>query len=133
MLYGPAIRQSDCRKAGPYQLPSNNSRYDTNNPVNKQFITWQKRKYPNIDRQFVDNAPKKIFFAKLVQNHFPKVFRKFSDNSPRILRKNRSRVLLKTFPECYSFPKFSENLLNMRYQFCLAAESIRQDGAILPR
>ena len=23
MLYGPAISQSDCRKAGPYQLPSN--------------------------------------------------------------------------------------------------------------
>ena len=24
VLYGPAISQSDCRKAGPYQLPSNN-------------------------------------------------------------------------------------------------------------
>ena len=24
VLYGPAIRQSDCRKAGPYQLPRNN-------------------------------------------------------------------------------------------------------------
>ena len=24
MLYGPAISQSDCRKAGPYQLPCNN-------------------------------------------------------------------------------------------------------------
>ena len=24
VLYGPAISQSDCRKAGPYQLPYNN-------------------------------------------------------------------------------------------------------------
>ena len=24
VLYGPAISQSDCRKAGPYQFPSNN-------------------------------------------------------------------------------------------------------------
>ena len=24
VLYGPAIGQSDCRKAGPYQLPFNN-------------------------------------------------------------------------------------------------------------
>ena len=27
MLYGPAISQSDCRKAGPYQLPFNNICY----------------------------------------------------------------------------------------------------------
>ena len=25
VLYGPAISQSDCRKAGPYQLPCNKS------------------------------------------------------------------------------------------------------------
>ena len=24
VLYGPAISQSDCKKAGPYQLPCNN-------------------------------------------------------------------------------------------------------------
>ena len=24
VLYGPAISQSDCKKAGPYQLPYNN-------------------------------------------------------------------------------------------------------------
>ena len=34
------------------------------------------------------------------------------------------------------FPKFSENfetiLVNVRCQFCLAAEFIGQDGAILP-
>ena len=42
----------------------------------------------------------------------------------------------KHLPEFYDFPKFSENfetiLVNMRFQFCLAAESIGQDGAILP-
>ena len=27
VLYGPAISQSDCRKAGPYQLPYNNALY----------------------------------------------------------------------------------------------------------
>ena len=27
MLYGPAISQSDCRKAGPYQLPYNQGVY----------------------------------------------------------------------------------------------------------
>ena len=26
MLYGPALSQSDCRKAGPYQLPCNESK-----------------------------------------------------------------------------------------------------------
>ena len=29
VLYGPAISQSDCRKAGLYQLPSNKSIYTT--------------------------------------------------------------------------------------------------------
>ena len=29
MLYGPAISQSDCRKAGPYQLPYNKVLYYT--------------------------------------------------------------------------------------------------------
>ena len=27
VLYGPAISQSDCRKAGPYQLPYDNALY----------------------------------------------------------------------------------------------------------
>ena len=27
VLYGPAVSQSDCKKAGPYQLPSNNVIY----------------------------------------------------------------------------------------------------------
>ena len=27
VLYGPAISQSDCRKAGPYHLPYNNTLY----------------------------------------------------------------------------------------------------------
>ena len=27
LLYGPAVSQSGCRKAGPYQLPSNNKKY----------------------------------------------------------------------------------------------------------
>ena len=42
----------------------------------------------------------------------------------------------KYFSEFYNFPKFSENfetiLVNVRFQLWLAAESIGQDGAILP-
>ena len=41
---------------------------------------------------------------------------------------------MKAFPEFYNFPKFSENfetiLVNVRCQFCLAAEFIGQDSAI---
>ena len=29
VLYGPAISQSDCRKASPYQLPYNNFSYNS--------------------------------------------------------------------------------------------------------
>ena len=32
VLYGPAISQSDCRKAGPYQLPCNNDSYNSTSP-----------------------------------------------------------------------------------------------------
>ena len=46
------------------------------------------------------------------------------------------RTFLENFPEFYNFAKFSENLevilVNVHFQFCLAAESIGQDGAILP-
>ena len=60
------------------------------------------------------------------------IFRKLTEDFPK---NNRSRVLSETFPEFYNFPKFSENfasiLVNVRFQFCLAAESIGQDVAIL--
>ena len=90
-----------------------------------------------------DNLPtilRKNIFHEISPKSFSQGFLlifKFSENFPKTHRefsgKNRSRVLLKTFPEFYNFPKFPETiLLNMRYQFCLAAESIGQDGAILP-
>ena len=41
----------------------------------------------------------------------------------------------KLFPEFYNFPKFSENLettlVDVRFQFCLAPESIGQDGPMV--
>ena len=41
----------------------------------------------------------------------------------------------KHLPEFYNFPKFSENFetifVNILFQFCLSAEFIRRDGAIL--
>ena len=99
-----------------------------------------------IFRTFTDNLPtilKKVFFTKSDQNHFPRflmifyIFRKLSENSPRIFRKIIAQVLYqKHFPEFYNFPKFSENFetisVDVRFWFCLAAESIGQDGAILP-
>ena len=46
------------------------------------------------------------------------------------------KALQKHFLEFHNFLKFSENfetiLINVHFQFCLAAESIGQDGAILP-
>ena len=63
------------------------------------------------------------------------IFRKLSENV-WFPKNNRSRVLSEAFSEFYKFPKFSEKLesilVNVRFQFCLAAESIGQDGAILP-
>ena len=106
-------------------------------------MRWQKRKYsehsPTICRQFSE----KIFFKKLNQNPFPKVFvdfqifRKWSENSLRIFRKIIAQEFYQRhFPEFYNFRKFSENfetiLVDVRFQFCLAAEFIWQDGAILP-
>ena len=62
---------------------------------------------------------------------------KFPENLTRIFRKIIAQEFYeKHFPEFYNFPKFSENfetiLVNVRYLFCLAAEFIGQDGAILP-
>ena len=65
------------------------------------------------------------------------MFRKLPENSPRICRKIIVHEFhQKYFPEFYNFPKFPENfetsLVNVPFQFCLAAESIGQDGVILP-
>ena len=60
-----------------------------------------------------------------------------AENLPGIFRKIISEELYqKHLPEFYNFPKFSENfetiLVEVRFQFCLAAEYIGQDGAMLP-
>ena len=65
------------------------------------------------------------------------IFRKLSENSPRISRKMIVRKFYqKHFPEFHNFSKISENfetiLINVHFQFCLAVESIGQDGAVLP-
>ena len=90
---------------------------------------------PRICRQLSE----KLFLAKLVKNRFPKVF-KFSENCPNTCQEFPKELIAhefyqKHFHEFYNFPKFSVNLetilVNVRFQFCLAAESIGQDGAIL--
>ena len=97
-----------------------------------------------IFRTFTENFPKvfrKLLFTKSVQNHFLfsvdfQIFRRSSENSPRIFR----RIIVHKFCTKAScqvlFPKFSKNfernLVNRHFQFWLAAESIGQDGAILP-
>ena len=97
---------------------------------------------PNIHRQFADNSQKNIFHEirpKLFSQGFLlifQVFRKLSKNSPRIFRKIIAQEFYqKDFSEFYNFPKFSENfetiLVDVRFQFCSAAESIGQDGAMI--
>ena len=65
------------------------------------------------------------------------IFRKLSENSQRISREIITHKLYQEhFLEFYNVPKFSENLEtildNVRFQLCLAAASVREDGAILP-
>ena len=65
------------------------------------------------------------------------IFWKLSENSLRIPPQIIARKSYqKHFREFYNFQKLFENyetiLVNVRFQFCLAAESIGQDGAILP-
>ena len=61
--------------------------------------------------------------------HFPKTDREFSE-------KTVHEFYQKHFPEFHNFRKFFENfettLINVHFQFCLAVESIGQEGAILP-
>ena len=101
----------------------------------------------NIFRTFTDNLPtvfrKIVFFGNKSKIVFPRfsvdfqIFRKVSENSPSISQKSIDREFyLKHFPKFLNFPKFSENfetiLVNVHFQFYLAAESIVQNGAILP-
>ena len=91
-----------------------------------------------IFRTFIKNLPKifrkNYFFPKIVQNNFPKV----SENCPKNYGELPEEVITrefyqKHFPKFYNFPKFCKTILvDVRFQFCLAAESIGQDGAILP-
>ena len=95
--------------------------------------------FPRICRQFSE----KLFETKSVQNHFPNVsvdfqiFHKLSENSPGISRRLIDHEFYqKHFPEFYGFPKFSEDfetiLFDVHFLFCLAAESVEQDGMALP-
>ena len=91
---------------------------------------------PTICRQFSE----KNIFHEIRPKSFSvdfQIFRKLSQNSPRIFRKIIAhKFYQKHFPEFYNFPKSYENFetifVDVRFQFCLAAESIWQDGAILP-
>ena len=95
---------------------------------------------------FTENLPtifRKILLLEIVQIIFLRfsvdlqIFRKLPENSQRIFRKIIVHEFYqKHFPEFHNFPKFSENfetiLINVHFQFCLAVESIGQNGAILP-
>ena len=81
-----------------------------------------------IFRTFTQNLPtisEKFFFLTKTYQEFPEA-----------LITHEFYKTQKRFPEFYNFLKFSENLetilVDVRFQFCLAAESIWQDGAILP-
>ena len=64
---------------------------------------------------------------------------KFSENCPKTYRELPKELITcefyqKRFPEIHNFAKSSENLetilVDMRFQFCLAVESIGQDAAM---
>ena len=94
-------------------------------------------------RTVTDNLPtilKKNIFHEIRPKSFSqgfllifKIVRKFTENFPKIIAQE---FYQKHFPKFYNFPKFSEKfetiLVDVRLQFCLAAEFIGQDGAILP-
>ena len=98
-------------------------------------------------RTFTENLPtilRKNIFSKISPKSFSQgllfIF-KFSENCPRTYREFPEEIIAhefyqKHFPEFYNFPKFSENLetifVNVRFQFCITAEFIEQDGAVLP-
>ena len=97
-----------------------------------------KRKYPNIYPVFADNFPK-IFFHEISPKSFPQSFLlifTFSENLPKPHREFPEKIIIhefyqNNFPEFDNFPRFSANfetiLVNARFQFCLAAESIGKD------
>ena len=97
---------------------------------------------PNIHRQFADNfrinifheiSPKSFSQGFLLISDFSTIVSKLAKNFPE---KIAHEFYQKHFLESDNLPKFSEIfetiLLNVRFQFCLAAESIGQDGAIRP-
>ena len=115
--------------------------YGTSNPVNS--LLYDKTK---MYRTFTENLPttfRKIIFsrnyAKIIFLRFSvdfQIFRELPEKSPRISRKIIAHEFYERhFPECHNFPKFSDNfetiLINVHFQFCLAAESIGPDGAML--
>ena len=94
---------------------------------------------PKIRREFPDNFRKIIFYEispKSFSQGFLLIF-KFSENCPKTNQEISRKIIVhefhqKYFPEFYNFLKFSENfettLVNVPFQFCLATESIGQDG-----
>ena len=99
-------------------------------------LLMAKQKYskdsPKMCRQFSE----KLLFTNPVQSHFAKAF-KFYENLLRTSQKIISHEFCqKHLLEYYNVQKFAKNfetiLGNVRFQLCLAAESIAQDDAILP-
>ena len=93
-------------------------------------------------RTFTDSLPKNLFFCEISPESFSQGFLlifKFSKSCPKIHREFPEKLIDHRFYLRFSFSrvaKFSENfetiLVNVHFQFCLAAESIGQDVAILP-
>ena len=95
---------------------------------------------PTIFRKIIfrEIGPKSFFRGFLLISIFPKIVRKLTETNFRNCPKTYRELIVhefyqKHFPEFYNFPKFSEKLktILVNVRFCLAAESIGQDGAIL--
>ena len=107
------------------------------------LLNGKNENVPNIHREFANEFSKNYFSrnqSKIIFLRFSvdfQIFRELSENSPRISREIIAHGFYQQhFPEFHNFPKFSENfetiLINVHFQFCLAVESVGQDGTILP-
>ena len=85
-------------------------------------------------RTFAENLPtifRKIIFREIspksFSRGFPLIF-KFSENCPKTYRELPEELITREFYR-KRFPELETILVDVRFQFCLAAESIGQDGA----
>ena len=124
MKYGPSFR-GPCRKPESL-LFHGKARHEQ---FGKQILYGENENIPRTaENYFRENLSKMIFPRVLFQiSNFPTVVGKLTEIS---LKNNLSRISL--IKVSIFFENFETMLVNLCFQFCSAAESKGQDGAILP-